>query len=123
MDLLALPDGHVLSLEREVGGFLPHFRSRIYLLDFTGATDVSAFPTLSAGGYTPVTKTLLWEGLFGFSNFEGITLGPRLRDGSYGVLLISDNGSGQLGQRQTVLPLVLRGLPNVYAPSPGSIAV
>jgi len=116
VDLLALPDGRVLSLERELGGFLPHFRSRIYLLDFTGATDVSAVPTLSAGGFTAVTKTLLWQGLFGFSNFEGITLGPRLRDGSYGILLVSDNGSGQLGQRQTVLPLVLRGL----TISPGS---
>ena len=40
-------------------------------------------------------------------------------------LTVSDNGSGQLGQRQTVLPLVLRGLSNVYAPSttPGSVAV
>ena len=61
VDLVALPDGQVLALERELGGFLPHFRNRIYLVDFTGATDVTEVPSLIDGGFTPVTKTLLWQ--------------------------------------------------------------
>lgn len=110
VDMLALPDGRVLTLERELGGVVPYFRSRVYLLDFTGATDVSALDTLTAGGFTPLTKTLLWQGVFGLSNFEGMALGPKFSDGGYGVLLVSDDGSGQLGQRQTILSLVLGGV-------------
>jgi hypothetical protein len=110
VDLLALPDGRLLSLERELGGYLPYFRSRIYELDLTAATDVSALPSLAAGGFTPVGKNLLWQSVFLASNFEGITLGPRLSDGTYGVLLISDDGAGQAGQRQDLYSLVLRGV-------------
>ncbi|MCB1291872.1 esterase-like activity of phytase family protein [Mycolicibacterium sp.] len=110
VDLLALPDGRLLSLERELGGYLPYFRSRIYELDLTAASDVSALPSLSAGGFTPVGKNLLWQSVFLASNFEGITLGPRLADGTYGVLLISDDGTGQAGQRQDLYSLVLRGV-------------
>jgi hypothetical protein len=113
VDLLALPDGRVLSLERELGGFLPSFRSRVYLLDFGTATDVSALPTLTAGGFTPVGKTLLWQSVFLMNNFEGITLGPRLSDGSYSVLLVSDDGAGESRQRQDLYSLVLRGLPTI----------
>lgn len=110
VDLVALPDGQVLALERELGGFLPHFRNRIYLVDFTGATDVTEVPSLIDGGFTPVTKTLLWQGVFALANFEGISLGPQLNDGSYTLLLVSDNGQGQMGQRQSLLSLKLWGL-------------
>lgn len=113
VDLLVLPDGRILSLEREVGGWLPRFRSRVYLLDLTGATDVSSVASLTDPGFTPVAKTLLWQGIFGFTNFEGMTLGPRLTDGSHSLLLISDDASGQLGQRQDVLSLILGGLGEV----------
>ena len=113
VDLLALPDGRVLSLERELGGFLPSFRSRVYLLDFSTATDVSALPSLTAGGFTPVGKKLLWQSVFLTNNFEGITLGPRLSDGNYSVLLVSDDGAGEARQRQDLYSLVLRGLPTI----------
>ena len=113
VDLLALPDGRVLSLERELGGFLPSFRTRVYMLDFSAATDVSALPSLTAGGFTPVRKTLLWQSVFLTNNFEGITLGPRLSDGTYSVLLVSDDGAGESRQRQDLFSLVLRGLPTV----------
>lgn len=119
VDLLALPNGDILSLERELGGCLPHFRTRVYLLDFTGASDVTSVPSLSAGGFTAVGKSLLWQGNTGFSNFEGITLGPRLSDGSYTLLLVSDDGSGAMAQRQDSFSLVLSGL----ADPPSPIAV
>lgn len=110
VDLLALPDGRVLALEREVGGFLPTFRSRIYQLDFTSATDVAALPTLADGGFTAVKKRLLWQGAFLLDNFEGITLGPKLNNGAYSVVLVSDDGAGQDGQRQDLYTLALHGV-------------
>lgn len=113
VDLVALPDGRVLSLERELGGFLPVFRSRIYLIDFAGATDVSTWASLADGGFTATGKTLLWQGYFAFLNFEGIALGPQLSDGSYSLLMVSDDGSGILGQRQGLLSLSLRGVTTV----------
>ena len=111
VDLLALPNGDVLALERELGGFLPMFRTRIYLLDFVSATDVADVPSLSSGGFTAVTKTLLWQSIFAFRNFEGITLGPELVNGAYPLLLVSDNGSGDFAQRQDIVSLTLQGLP------------
>lgn len=110
VDLLALPDGRVLSLEREVGGFFPHFRSRIYQVDFSGATDVSTLPSLADGGFTAVNKRLLWQGTFLSDNFEGMTLGPRLNNGGYTVLLVSDDGSGESAQRQDLFNFVLYGV-------------
>ena len=121
VDLLVLPDGRILSLERELGGCLPRFRSRVYLLDFTGATDVAELPSLADGDFTPVSKTLLWQGIFGFTNFEAMTLGPRLTGGSYSLLLVSDDGNGELGQRQDIFSLILGG--DALATANGSPAV
>lgn len=113
-DLLALPDGRLLVLERALGfGFIPSYRNRLYHVDFSGATDVSAIPNLDAGGFTPVSKTLLWErnmGSVSSRNFEGIALGPPLPLiglTSHSVLLIADNGGGT---NQHLCALVLHGL-------------
>jgi hypothetical protein len=113
VDLLALPTGGVLALERELGGasFLPDYRSRIYELDFTGSTDVTNFSSLNAGGFTSVGKTLLWQGDFALTNFEGMTLGPELDNGAFSLLLISDNGSGAGGGRQDLYSFTLQGVP------------
>ena len=92
-DLCVLPDGKLLVLEREVGGFIPSFRNRIYQVDFTGATDVSGDHTLHDFPESEmVTKTLLWEGNFGLNNnFEGLCLGEQLdNDNDYSLLMISD---------------------------------
>ena len=118
VDLLVLPNGAILALERELGGCLPRFRSRVYLLDLTGASDVADIPSLVDATFTPAAKTLLWQGFFGFSNFEAITLGPQLSDGSYSLLLVSDNGNGELAQRQDTFTLVLGGAGVTTAPPP-----
>ncbi len=120
VDLLALPNGQILALERELGGWAPRFRSRLYLLDFTDATDVSALASLSAGGFTPVSKTLLWQRFYRFANFEGITLGPQLDPTSYNLVLISDDGGGLLFQQQASVALVLTGVQG--APAPARVA-
>jgi hypothetical protein len=114
VDLLALPTGGVLALERELGGAssYPDYRSRIYELDFTGSTDVTNFSSLNAGGFTSVGKTLLWQGDVGFfTNFEGMTLGPQLDNGAYSLLLISDDSNGVLFQQQNLYSFTLQGVP------------
>lgn len=58
-----------------------------------------------------MSKTLLWQGDFALTNFEGMTLGPELDKGAYSLLLISDNGSGAGGQRQDLYSLTLQGVP------------
>jgi hypothetical protein len=93
-DLLVLPDGRLIVLERELGGSpLPDFRDTLYLVDFAGATDVSSLGSLASGGFTGVTKAALWTG-FSFNNYEGIALGPQLANGDYVLVLVSDNGDG-----------------------------
>jgi hypothetical protein len=118
-DLLALPDGNLLVLERTLGvGLFTSYRNRIYLVNFTGATDVSSIADLDGAVYTPVTKTLLWERNMGSvqtRNFEGIALGPALPalgSNSYSVLLVADNGGGT---QQHLYALIVNG---VVAPSP-----
>ncbi len=95
VDILPWTASTLLVLEREFGGsFIPDFRSRLYGVDVTGASDVSALGSLTGGGFTPLSKTLLWQGNFGTSNFEGMTFGPTLADGRTSLLLVSDNGGG-----------------------------
>lgn len=95
VDILPWTETELLVLERELGGaILPQFRSRLYLVDTTTGSDVSALPTIDAGGFTPLAKTLLWERSFGVSNFEGMSYGPVLADGSRSLVLIADNGGG-----------------------------
>jgi hypothetical protein len=96
-DLVALPGGSLLVLERSAGLVSApdlDFRNRIYLVDFAGATDVSGLASIAGGGFTPVSKTLLWEGYFSDDNFEGITLGPTLANGDRTLVLVSDDGAG-----------------------------
>ena len=110
-DLVALPGGQLLVLERSAGLVsYPDIdlRNRIYLVDFSGASDVTAIASLTSGGYTEVGKTLLWEGLFPDDNFEGIALGPSLANGDRSLLLVSDDGAGL---HQSVYALRLLGVP------------
>ncbi len=98
-DLLALPNGELLVLERVVGLGL---EVRIFLVDFTGATDTGALARLNGSDFTPVRKTLLYERHTASANFEGITLGPELADGWRSLILIADS-SGET--RHLLMPL------------------
>ena len=118
-ELLLLPDGRLLALERAFAGdstSVANLRIRIYEVDFAGATDVSrgaaasGLAALRPGvDYVPVGKRLLWEDNFGLtnSNFEGMTLGPSLRNGDRALLLVADNNGGT---SQALYTLRLRGL-------------
>lgn len=111
-DLVALAGGQLLVLERSAGlvTFDPDIdiRNRIFLVDFTGATDVTGLASLASGGFTTVSKTLLWEGLFPDDNFEGIALGPTLANGDRSLILVSDDGSNL---HQSLYALRLVGIP------------
>ena len=116
-DLVALPGGQLLVLERSAGLVsYPDIdlRNRIYLVDFSGASDVTGV-ALTAGGFTEVTKTLLWEGLFPDDNFEGMALGPLLDNGDRSLVLVSDDGAG--------LNTSLYALRLVGVPEPSSLVL
>lgn len=116
VDLVALPNGDLLVMERALGGTPFGFRIRLYQVDLTAATDVSSLPALAGESFTPAAKTLLWEGVFGTHNFEGIALGPPLSGGVHSLLLVSDNGSGL---QQALYALTLAPPPCTPAPLSG----
>lgn len=100
-DLIELPDGTLLALERSFALADPPFRSQIYQVDFSGATDVSSveYSTgLAEKSFTPVSKQLLWSGSVGTvtdGNLEGLALGPRLANGHWAMVGVLDNaGNG-----------------------------
>lgn len=107
--LCVLPDGSLLVLERE--------------LSFGGSNPLTALSTASlffaiyrvdtAPGGTrccasEIKKEKLASGggsVFASGNYEGICLGPRLSDGTWSILLISDSGDG--ASPSYILPMVL----------------
>ncbi len=128
VELLALPNNSVLAMERAVGS--GGYRIRVYEIHGGGATDISGLPGLDGltpgVDYTPLAKSLLWEKSFHLtsnSNFEGITLGPSLSDGSTSVLLIADNASGPVlpifGQHWMAEDQSLYALALTDTPAPG----
>ena len=88
--LLVMADGSLLVLEREfsVKTILPSFRSRLYHI-------VPGKPG----------KELVWGADMGFSNYESICFGPRLRDGRKSLILVSDGGAGAF---ENILVLALK---------------
>jgi len=103
-ELLALPSGDLLALEREyVEG--RGMRIQIFLASLAGATDVSKLDALAGQSYTLVRKTLLYDfARAGFlpDNIEGLAFGPRLDDGSRTLVLISDNNFELFQQTQVI---------------------
>lgn len=97
VDLVALPGGGLLALERSLGISAEEglFKNSIFAIDFNGATDVSS---LTAGlinqTFTSVTKTELWSGsVIGVGmNMEGLALGPALGGGRSALIGIVDDG-------------------------------
>jgi hypothetical protein len=102
-EMVALPDGGLLVLERAYGA--AGTRSRLYEVDFSSGTDTAPLPSLTGSRITPVRKRLLWERTFPDANFEGAALGPTLEDGGRSLVLVSDNGHAL---RQALYALVLR---------------
>jgi hypothetical protein len=89
-DLLALPGGELLVLERSFSG--SGFRSRIYQVDFAGSSPTGGVASLAAAAHSPVGKRLLWDSGTFAANYEGLSLGPALDAGDRSLLLVADDG-------------------------------
>lgn len=94
-ELLALPtEGYFFSLERTFG--FTGAGAKIFQVVIGNATDTTNIDSLrgNLGQVQPLRKKLLFNlqelGIY-LDNFEGMTLGPRLPDGSQSLLLISDD--------------------------------
>jgi hypothetical protein len=104
-ELLALDDTRLLALERAC---LQNTTTRaarntghLFLVDVADAEDVSGIGTLASATARPATKTLrvdfdtliprLPSSLANLDNFEGLSFGPSLPDGSRTLLVLSDD--------------------------------
>lgn len=98
--------GHFLALERSFG--LRGFGVKLYQLATGGATDTSTLATVQnrLGSVSPIRKRLVLdfaETDLAVDNLEGMTLGPRLPDGSQSLILVSDNNFEPGRETQFVL--------------------
>jgi hypothetical protein len=108
MDFISIDNaGHFLSLERSYSK-TTGYRAALYQLATGVATDISGMRTLPPNikGIVPIRKKLLLNLAdlnIPLQNLEGLTLGPRLPDGSRSLLLISDNGANPEVPTQLVM--------------------
>ncbi|MBN9120821.1 MAG: esterase-like activity of phytase family protein [Planctomycetes bacterium] len=103
-EIVAVGDRDFLVLERDGAGGKDAKCKKLFRIDLTGATDVSAVAALPAGAL-PATVTLTKKALFldllapRFKiaggdcpeKFEGLTFGPDLADGRRLLLVTADN--------------------------------
>ena len=108
--LVAINNNELLVLERDNRGIgvdptsnLPIGSKRVYKIDLTGATDVSGISLAETNtipsGVTPVNKTFFLDIADAIQNaqtampekFEGLAIGPRLSDGTFSLILATDN--------------------------------
>jgi hypothetical protein len=122
VELLAWSEDRLLAMERsyvEGDGRRRRNRIRIYEVSLVGADDVSGIPSLrSAPSVTPATKRFVLDlddvrglspQLAGLDNFEGMTFGPRLADGSASLVLVSDDNFNATQQTAFLLFRIGRG--------------
>jgi hypothetical protein len=113
-ELLTLDQGgHFLSLERSFG-LLSGFGAELFQIATGPATDISGISSLKGDttGITAIYKrSLLNLQSLGISldNLEGMTLGPRLPDGTRSLLLVSDDNFNPAQVTQFLL-FRLRGI-------------
>ena len=99
--MLVLERAYMAGYDSATGNSL-----RLYLIDTRGGSNTLALPTLQAGTYTPVQKTLLADfstfvgpgvgvRLDRLDNTEGMTWGPRLPNGNRSLVFISDDNFNQ----------------------------
>lgn len=98
--------GHLLSLERSFGVY--GYGAKIFQLALGGATDTSRIYSLKGNVTTaePVKKKLLLDLKdleIPLYNLEGMTLGPRLPDGSQSLVLVSDDNFDEEQKTQFLL--------------------
>ncbi|MEM9770370.1 MAG: esterase-like activity of phytase family protein [Cyanobacteria bacterium P01_D01_bin.73] len=108
-EILALDTGgRFLSLERSFGEETG-FGVKLYEVALGAATDTAAYDTLRGdleGTVAPARKRLLLdlrETDLDLDNLEGMAIGPRLPDGDYSLILVSDNNFQAIQKNQFLL--------------------
>jgi hypothetical protein len=107
-DLVSIDNaGHFLALEQSHSE-MKGDRTVLYQLATGVATDISGMRTLppTLKGIVPILKKPLLDLAdlnLPLRNLQGLTLGPRLADGSRSLLLISDNGMNSGVPTQVVM--------------------
>ncbi|PJJ54451.1 esterase-like activity of phytase family protein [Hymenobacter chitinivorans] len=99
VEVLALSETKLLVMERSFAvGATPDYQVKIYEVDLAAATDVNTLGGLQGATYTPVTKRLVLDvastGVARVDNLEGMTFGPKLANGHYSLILVSDDNFG-----------------------------
>ena len=116
-DICILEDGRILVLEREA--YIPNLRfgawsnCKIYIVDPSKSSPLKDSSQLSTSSPF-IFKSLLWSckthlsfnGL-DWANYEGMCLGPKLKDGSQTILLISDSQNRYKGVLQDWLKVLV----------------
>ncbi|MEG4027399.1 esterase-like activity of phytase family protein [Microcoleus sp. POL8_C6] len=109
-ELVTVGGGQILSLERSFG--LSGYGARIYQVAVGAATDTSRIQSFKGRvAVESVKKKLLLDlSQLGIPlyNLEGMTLGPRLPDGSQSLVLVSDDNFDEAQKTQFIL-LSLKG--------------
>lgn len=112
-DLIALDAERLLALERQYVEGMGN-SVRLYEVSLAGATDVSAFDSLSGAAWTPAKKSLLLDlsdlGIPA-ANFEGMSLGPALPDGRQSLVLVTDDNFNPRQEATTFVLLAVDRVP------------
>ena len=106
-DILSLGNGQFLVIERSFSTGRIQCTIKVFLADFSKATDIRNIPSLSTNTqFTPATKKLLLNmdslGVF-TDNIEGVCWGPKLPNGKRSLIFVSDNNFSPLQQTQLLL--------------------
>ncbi|MCF3108406.1 esterase-like activity of phytase family protein [Niabella sp. CC-SYL272] len=106
-EIMVLDEHRLLVMERSFSMGNSYCTIKIYIADLDGATDVFGKSGLDTDKtYQPVSKKLLlnMNDLNRYiDNVEGITLGPKLANGHYSLLLIADNNFSKEEKTQVFL--------------------
>ena len=99
-------EGYLLSCERTFG--LAGSGAKIFQVVIGNATDTSTISNLAGSieNYTPLKKKLLIDLnqlAIELDNLEGMILGPRLKDGSQTLILVSDDNFSARQKNQFLL--------------------
>lgn len=92
-EILSIDENRFLALERSwIEGV--NYRTKLYEFDLRGADDVLDRDSLADGGYTPVSKRLVYD--FGVldgpqQNLEAMAWGPRLLTGECSLVIAADD--------------------------------